>query len=43
MNPEDFYEAKRKRIFRIEMLFCLAMLFIIIIGSSFVYLVLKYW
>jgi len=43
MNPEDFYAAKRKRIFWGEMIFYSAMFFIVVIGSSFVYLVLEFW
>lgn len=43
MNPEEFYAAKWKRIFRTEMLFWLGMLFFVGIGSLFVYLALKLW
>lgn len=43
MNPEQFYAAKRKRIFRDEMIFNLAMLFIVAIGSAIVFMILKYW
>jgi len=43
MNPEDFYKAKRERIFQGDMIFCLATLFIVVVGSLIVYLILKFW
>lgn len=43
MCAEDYYEAKRKRIFWQNMIFCVAALFILVIGCLSAYLFHKYW
>jgi len=43
MNPEDYYATKWKRIFKVEILFWLCMLFFVGVGAWIVYLLFKYW
>jgi len=42
MKPDDFYEARRKRIFWETMIFCLVMVFVLVVGSIYAYLTVKW-
>jgi len=41
MNPEDFYNAKRKSLFWVDMIFYLILCFFLALGVTIVYWILK--